>query len=981
MGFVSYSNVFFKGYTDSSSQPAQRSENVVYICYRNTASSFYPDCLSNCNAQMDVLKASKVNNFVYKPKLNSQIASNGLQLPATYVLYFRNGSDKAQFLTRPFAWSDSRSVVHVKLEGQYLGQGDIGFAMHMPNYRSHIAQGDDLIESIEKDLYSFDLDSSIASKTPNSEYFINDFCPAYTLVSGLFAVTCLGSVPPGKRASLQGRLSLLVPCGRNCRECDSMSCTRCEAGFYAVAGSFDCDACSGHCEKCALSPDLCVITPTYFRELAAAVRFYDFQRSGFLAADQARVCWRYHSFLMDSGDRREDLTGGFFDGPGTLKLNFQLSFVVVTQVQTLLYLESEARDSSVHAPLVGTLRRSLEYLLRSYVDDDNLYSHCGIVDQDAAFWGRPEDFDGPRKCFKVPANAPATDLAAAMASALAAGSLLFKTIDADFSEALRAKALSLNRLARSSKRDTLYSAFPELSARYDSNGQFQDELLEASLFLDLLHQDTSSVSARVNEFESHSFDQISLRAWDDKHLSINFLMYKLTGSLQYLVNIESRIVGVLSSDKTAGGLTVLSAESGATDLHPLLMAMFWALVIAKEPSMPNRSHFEDWVKGQADYLLGANPFFRSLQVGVQKNYLSRARHKGSSCPSAPAGCSASAEASPLANPNPVVGAIVKAVSVHDTLDNSRQNPDNQIRLVDNAPVPGILATIFARFGNPNDVDLSLFANPKCDDGPGDYLGHYAFNAAIYGLYLDGELDSPFPHQIRRRLRHFNQSRGIRQVQAALSPVRPQNVPEMRPTAPSGQGRVPGLPQSQPVRGRSQPVCGLSRGVRLVLGLFSLLEVLSRFQVGRFARGLLGMPCELLALHAARHLRCLRCQLRSGPRHGRVCLALGNRPGLSTARLGSTEHAWALQTRAGADRDSARDLARQTPELQTLDVAGTVPAVRAGPLFGGRALPEVLGRLPHLPKLGELSAVRRRACHGLQSKDPKALRAPESSRSD
>ena len=739
-----------ESYTASTFDPSAESENVAYVCHMQTISDFYAECLSKCSTNMGDLQTGQINNFVYEFTLHPRLEESLLQLPMTYVLYHVKSDGTPSFFTRPFALSDVRSQIRLKLEGQYAADGEMGFAVHLPNHRSHLAENESLITATRKIFYSFSPSDFRSAKTPGVKYFINDFCDGHLLVQGLYWAECLDSIPPGSRTVTSRELRILLPCGRHCLLCDSTQCTECEPGFYRVAGHFECQPCSAHCHGCTESPDNC--TMSYFRELVASVFFFDYQRSGFIEAGQRRVCWRYHTFLTDRGQRGEDLTGGFFDGPGTLKLNLQLSFVTVTLAQTLMYLSDELRHAQVYNPLASVVRTALEYLIKCYVDDDNIYSHCGTVAEDDAFWGRPEDFDRPRQCYKVPAGGRAIDLMANLASAYAAGSVVFRETDSEFAEALRSKAQALHDLARSSTGESVYSYFPELSSRYGSNKQFQDELLEASLLLDLANRDTARAGAYEAEFLARGFDKILKGNLNNKQMSINFLMFKATGEVKYLRHIEDYIAKIIQNPKSPGGLTLVKKKTFIF-FHNLLLDMLWAIILAKEPLSSKKSQLELWVRSQLDYLLGLNPSSTSFQIGVAGKYITQARHKASSCPSPPDQCGPSAETSPHANPNPVVGAIIQSVRADDVVDDSRTNSNNRIRLINNAALPGVLAAVFMRFGDPKSVDTQLFPSTSaCSDGPGDYIGPLSWNVALHELFQNNSISSPFPLEIRSCVR-------------------------------------------------------------------------------------------------------------------------------------------------------------------------------------------------------------------------------------
>jgi hypothetical protein len=100
---------------------------------------------------------------------------------------------------------------------------------------------------------------------------------------------------------------------------------------------------------------------------------------------------------------------------------------------------------------------------------------------DHSYWGRPEEQTGPRPCFTWDAaTAPATDLAAATASALAAGALALRPSDAARADALVERARVMLDFAR--RKEGRYSdSHKSATYVYASFGYRDDVALAAAL--------------------------------------------------------------------------------------------------------------------------------------------------------------------------------------------------------------------------------------------------------------------------------------------------------------------------------------------------------------------------------------------------------------------------------------------------------------------------------------------------------------------
>ena len=68
----------------------------------------------------------------------------------------------------------------------------------------------------------------------------------------------------------------------------------------------------------------------------------------------------------------------------------------------------------------------------------------GDGNADHQCWERPEDMDTPRTLYKIDANSPGTEAAGESAAALAAASIVFKNIDANYSSRLLSQSKSVS---------------------------------------------------------------------------------------------------------------------------------------------------------------------------------------------------------------------------------------------------------------------------------------------------------------------------------------------------------------------------------------------------------------------------------------------------------------------------------------------------------------------------------------------------------
>lgn len=98
--------------------------------------------------------------------------------------------------------------------------------------------------------------------------------------------------------------------------------------------------------------------------------------------------------------------------------------------------------------LCSTIRWGTVYLVGCHTAPEELIGQIGNPGIDHAYWGRPEDQTGPRTCYTWDASKPASDLAAATASALAGGALALREQDSGYADKLISHARQLFDYAR-----------------------------------------------------------------------------------------------------------------------------------------------------------------------------------------------------------------------------------------------------------------------------------------------------------------------------------------------------------------------------------------------------------------------------------------------------------------------------------------------------------------------------------------------------
>ncbi|KAF8062061.1 celZ [Scenedesmus sp. PABB004] len=195
----------------------------------------------------------------------------------------------------------------------------------------------------------------------------------------------------------------------------------------------------------------------YGEVLGLSLLFYEAQRSGFLPPNQ-RVAWRRSAALADRAPGGRTSSAGDY-----VKFNLPQAFALTNIAWSILEF-AEARalidaarrrgaarhtaaaqrragaDAARRRPLrcvqgyrragelghaVATLKWGTDYLLKCDLGPNQVAAQVGLGKADHAFWRRPEDITDPRPVAVCGPGAPGSDVAGAMAAALAAASMVF----------------------------------------------------------------------------------------------------------------------------------------------------------------------------------------------------------------------------------------------------------------------------------------------------------------------------------------------------------------------------------------------------------------------------------------------------------------------------------------------------------------------------------------------------------------------------
>lgn len=458
----------------------------------------------------------------------------------------------------------------------------------------------------------------------------------------------------------------------------------------------------------------------YKDALAKSILFFQGQRSGRLPTSQ-KLSWRSFSGLSDGSLAHVDLVGGYYDAGDNVKFNFPMAYTI-----TMLSW-SALENSKPLGPQLENVRVAIrwgaDYLIKCATATPGvLYVGVGDPNTDHKCWERPEDMDTVRTVYSVSRTKPGSDVAGETAAALAAASMVFRTVDKKYSKLLLRTAKSVFQFAaqyKGSYSDSLGSA---VCPFYCSYSGYKDELLWGAAWL---LRATKDVAYRnfINSLGAN--DATDIFSWDDKLAGARVLLSR--GSLvandksyepfkQQAQDFMCRILPnspYSTTQYTKGGLMF---KLSASNLQYVSSITFLLTTYAKYMKSAKTTFncgnilvtpntLINLARKQVDYILGDNPMKMSYMVGYGANYPRRIHHRGSSLPSVSThpqsfGCEGGFQPfyyTSNPNPNVLTGAIVGGPNENDfypdeRTDYSHAEPATYI----NAAIVGPLAYLSGR---------------------------------------------------------------------------------------------------------------------------------------------------------------------------------------------------------------------------------------------------------------------------------------------
>lgn len=450
----------------------------------------------------------------------------------------------------------------------------------------------------------------------------------------------------------------------------------------------------------------------YGEALQKSLLFYELQRSGDIP-DKTRCNWRGDSSLNDGKDNGLDLTGGWYDAGDNVKFNLPMAYTASMLAWSLNEDWGAYEESGQLEYALSNVKWANDYFIKCHPKDDVYYYQVGNGSQDHTWWGAAEcveiQMDRPSYC--VTKDAPGSTVCGETAASLASCSVIYASVDSEYSKECLTHAKSLFKFAEDTKSDAGYTM---ADGFYTSNSGFYDELAWAATWLYIATGEDSYLNKAKEYYDQACQDYIWAMCWDDVHIGTAVLLSKITRDKKYMDAVETHLdwwsTGTAEGERityTPGGLAWLDSWGS---LRYATTTAYVAAVYADWDGCDKAKANKYWTfaESQINYALGDTGF--SYQIGFGKEYPVNPHHRtaqGSYCDNMN---------EPLEARHTLYGALVGGPDASDGYTDEVSNYNtNEVACDYNAGFTGILAKMYGRYHGKTLKDFGAVEPVKIDE--------------------------------------------------------------------------------------------------------------------------------------------------------------------------------------------------------------------------------------------------------------------------
>ncbi|KAE8691387.1 Endoglucanase 16 [Hibiscus syriacus] len=143
-----------------------------------------------------------------------------------------------------------------------------------------------------------------------------------------------------------------------------------------------------------------------------------------------------------------DLVGGYYDAGDNVKFGLPMAFMITTLSWSAIAYKNELHSAGELENVYAALRWGTDYFLKCASRKNKLFVQVGDRNEDHKCWVRPENMKAPRTVLQINETVPGTEITAETSAAMAASSIVFRSVDQPYACRLINKAKSLFKFAK-----------------------------------------------------------------------------------------------------------------------------------------------------------------------------------------------------------------------------------------------------------------------------------------------------------------------------------------------------------------------------------------------------------------------------------------------------------------------------------------------------------------------------------------------------
>ncbi|MEN8907238.1 MAG: glycoside hydrolase family 9 protein [Clostridiales bacterium] len=364
----------------------------------------------------------------------------------------------------------------------------------------------------------------------------------------------------------------------------------------------------------------------YSYALNDSLSFFDANRCGSDVESNNKYKWRVNCHETDGSDIGMDLTGGFHDDGDFNKTGILQSYSASIIGWSYYEYGDVFINTGNDEKVLDTLKRFTDYFIKcnqengSYICDVTSKEDSANQDSEKKVWIDDSSDSRNREITRKADNEnPASEVLGLTASSLYLMSKNYRSKDSEYADKCWDTAEELFTMAKQNE-GLIYKDGPYKTTSY------YDDLAWAATCKYLAEPD----EATINEADSYikkaiqegiNFEDKRVMYWDDVYLPAILLISDIKKDDKYKNIIKSNISFWKDGmDKTKGGLRYYT-DKGV--LSYSASSSYLALVYSK---YYKEKDFEEYAKGQIDYILGNNPNKISYMIGFGLDWSKHPRH-------------------------------------------------------------------------------------------------------------------------------------------------------------------------------------------------------------------------------------------------------------------------------------------------------------------------------------------------------------------